>query len=84
MTPGEFFPSHKRVLRSSISFPGGSVVKNLIDNIGNKGLIPELGRSPGGKKWQSTSVFLSGKYHGQRSLVGYSPCGCKSQILLSN
>ena len=32
-----------------MSFPGGSVVKNPLDNIGNKGLIPELGRSPGGK-----------------------------------
>ena len=24
-------------------------------------------------KWQSTSVFLPGKFHGQRSLAGYSP-----------
>ena len=23
------------------------------------------------------SVFLCGKFHGQRSLVGYSPWGCK-------
>ena len=29
------------------------------------------------KKWQSTPVFLPGGFHGQRSLVGYSPCGCK-------
>ena len=27
--------------------------------------------------WQPTPVFLSGKSHGQRSLVGYSPWGCK-------
>ena len=25
------------------------------------------------RKWQPTSVFLPGKFHGQRSLVGYSP-----------
>ena len=25
------------------------------------------------RKWQPTPVFLSGEYHGQRSLVGYSP-----------
>ena len=25
------------------------------------------------RKWQPTPVFLPGKYHGQRSLVGYSP-----------
>ena len=28
-------------------------------------------------KWQSIPVFLSGKYHVWRSLVGYSPQGCK-------
>ena len=25
------------------------------------------------KKWQPTPVLLPGKFHGQRSLVGYSP-----------
>ena len=36
-------------------------------------------------KWQPTPVFLSGKLHGQRSLVDYSPWGCKeSDILMSN
>ena len=25
----------------------------------------------------ATPVFLSGEFHGQRSLVGYSPWGCK-------
>ena len=29
------------------------------------------------KKWQPTPVFLPGKSHGQRSLVGYSPQGYK-------
>ena len=28
-------------------------------------------------KWQPTPVFLSGESHGQRSLAGYSPQGCK-------
>ena len=28
-------------------------------------------------KWQATSVFLPGKSHGQRNLVGYSPWGGK-------
>ena len=36
------------------------------------GSIPGLG-IPWSRKWQSTSVFLPGKFHGQRSLVGYSP-----------
>ena len=29
------------------------------------------------RKWQPTPVFLAGKSHGQRSLAGYSPWGCK-------
>ena len=29
------------------------------------------------RKWQPTSVFLPGKSHGQRNLVGYSPWGHK-------
>ena len=29
------------------------------------------------RKWQPTPVFLPGKFHGWRSLVGYSPWGCK-------
>ena len=36
-------------------------------------LLGELWR----RKWQPTPVFLPGKSHGQRSLVGYSPWGCK-------
>ena len=27
------------------------------------------------RKWQPNPVFLLGKHHGQRSLVGYSPWG---------
>ena len=29
------------------------------------------------RKWQPTPVLLPGKFHGQRSLVGYSPWGRK-------
>ena len=29
------------------------------------------------RKWQPTPVFLPGEAHGQRSLVCYSPWGCK-------
>ena len=28
-------------------------------------------------KWQPTPVFLPGEFHGQTSLAGYSPWGCK-------
>ena len=52
-------------------FPGGSDGKAC--NIGDPGSIPGSERSPWKKKWQPTLVFLLGKSHGQRSLVGYSP-----------
>ena len=29
------------------------------------------------RKWKPIPIFLPGKFHGQRSLVGYSPQGCK-------
>ena len=37
-----------------------------------------VGKSPWRKEWLPTPVFfLPRKFHGQRSLVGYSPWGCK-------
>ena len=35
------------------------------------------GKIPWRRKWQPTPIFLPGKFHGLRSLVGYSPWGCK-------
>ena len=40
-------------------------------------LDPWVGKIPWRRKWQPTPVFLSGKFHGQRSLEGYSPWCCK-------
>ena len=37
------------------------------------GFDPWVRKIPWRRKWQPTSVFLPGKPHGQRSLVGYSP-----------
>ena len=39
-----------------------------------------VGKIPWKRKWPPTPGFLPGESHGQRSLVGYSPCG---QILLN-
>ena len=36
-----------------------------------------VGKIPWRWKWQPTLVFLPGEWHGQRSLVGYSPWGRK-------
>ena len=61
-------------------FLGGSVVKNppaSAENAGDTGSVPGWGRSPGGRKWQPTPIFLPGKSHGWRRLVGSSPWGHK-------
>ena len=39
--------------------------------------IPGWGRSPGEGRGLPIPVFLPGESNGQRSLVGYSPYGCK-------
>ena len=52
--------------------------KNLRANIGNlrdAGLIP--GKIPWRRKWQPTPLFLPREFHGQSSLVGYSPQGSR-------
>ena len=41
------------------------------------GFRPSVGNMPWRQVWQHTSVVLSGKFHGHRSVVGYSPWGCK-------
>ena len=46
-------------------------------NTGDAGLIPGSRRSPGGGNGNPLQHFLSGKFHGQRSLEGYSPQGRK-------
>ena len=61
-------------------FPGGSGGEESTCNAIDLSLIPGLGRSPGegnGYTLHSTPLFLLGKSHGQRNLVGCSPWGCK-------
>ena len=38
---------------------------------------PWVRKFPWRRKWLPTAVFLPGKPHGQRRLVGYSLWGCK-------
>ena len=60
---------------------GALEVKNLPANAGDTrdvdGFDPWVRKIPWKRAWQPTLVFLSGKSHGQRSLVGYSPQGHK-------
>ena len=53
-----------------------SLIAQMVKN------LPEMKETrvrkiPWRRKWQPTPVFLPGKSHGQRSLVGYSPWGCR-------
>ena len=50
----------------------GSDGKESASNAGDLGSIPGSGKSLWRQEWQPTPVFLPGKSHGQRSLVGYS------------
>ena len=62
------------------AFLGSAVVKNLptrAGDTGDAGLNPGFGRFPWRREWLPTPVFLPGKYHQQRSLVGLSPWGHK-------
>ena len=52
------------------------MVKNPASNAKDPGSIPGLGRS--------IPVFLSGEFHGQKSLVGYCPRGLKELAELSD
>ena len=62
---------------------GDSASKESACSARDPGLISRSGRSPGeGNEWLSTPVFLPGEFHEQRSLVGYSPWGCKELDLI--
>ena len=59
------------------TFPGGSNGKECAFNVRDLGLIPGLGKIPWRREWLPTPGFLPGESHGESSLVGYSPRGCK-------
>ena len=62
------------------SFPGGTGGKESTwqcRTCRRHGFGPWVRKIPWRRKWQPTPVFLPGESHGQGSLVGYSPRGCK-------
>ena len=62
------------------SFPGDLAVKTICPH-GRRGrrcgFDPWVGKIPCRRAWQPTPLFLPRESHGQRSLKGYSPWGCK-------
>ena len=56
-------------------FPSSSEVKASACNVGDLGLIPGSGRSPGEGNGNPFQYSCLEKSHGRRNLVGYSPRG---------
>ena len=62
-------------ITSALNFPGGLDGEESVCNTEDLGSIPGLGRFPWRREWLPTLVFLTGEFHGQTSLAGYSPHG---------
>ena len=58
-------------------FPGASILKRIFCQCRRCRFHPWVRKFPWRRKWQPIPVFLPGKSHRQRSLVGYRPQGCK-------
>ena len=72
------FLSFRSQFTRPMGFPGGSDSKESACNAGDLGPTPGSGRFPRRRKWQPTPVFLPGKSHGWRSLVGYQSTGSQT------
>ena len=63
-------------IRELLNSQVAQLVKNLLA-MQKPGFDPWVGMIPWRREWQPTPVSLPGESHGQRSLAGYSPWGCK-------
>ena len=67
------------ISRLNVSISGSSLVVQKAESIclqcRRPRFNPWVGKIPWRRKWQPTPVLLPGKFHGLRSLVGYSPWG---------
>ena len=69
-------------LTVTVNFPGDSVGNNSPAKQETRRKCrfdPWVRKIPWKRKWQPILVFLPGESYGHRSLVGYSPWGCKSE-----
>ena len=60
-----------------MGFPSSSVSKESACSAGDLSLIPGLGRSLGGRQCNPLQYSCLENAHGQKSLAGCSPWGCK-------
>ena len=68
---------HTFLIKARWGFPGSSAGKEPVCSAGDPGLIPGSGRSPGVGHGNPLQYSCLENPHGQRSLAGYSPWGCK-------
>ena len=67
----------RQVLKNLAGIPRGIYGKEYPSQCRTSQFNPWVGKIPWKRKRQPTPVFLPGKSHGQKSLTGYSPWGCK-------
>ena len=60
-----------------MDLPGGSDGKESACTVGRPRFDPWVGKIPWRREWQPIPGFLPGKFHGQKSPVGYSTWGHK-------
>ena len=60
-----------------LNFPGSSDGKESACNVGDMGLIPGLGRSPGGGHGNPLQYSCLENPYGHGRLIGYGPWGHK-------
>ena len=66
--------------QSSPNFPGGAhgqIPPATAGDSGDNEFDPQVRKIPWSRKHHPTLLFLPGKFHELRSLVSYSPWGCK-------
>ena len=67
---------HRAAELSSLRGKRASLVAHMVKNlpaIQETQLWSLVGKIPWRREWQPTPVFLPGEFHGERSVVGYSP-----------
>ena len=74
------FNSMSQMQHSAMGFPGSTSVKDLTcqcRRCKRLGFDPWIRKIPWSRKWHPTPIFLPEEFHGQKSLVAYSPWGCQ-------
>ena len=66
-----------RTVQVVVGFPKWLTGKESTCQCRRRGFDSWVRKIPWSRKWQPTIVFLPEKSHRQRSLVGYSPWGCR-------